>query len=159
MNMNKKFRFLKYLLIPVTLAIFYLLAYYGIYLSILGYVFMFSVGWFWIIVGYGILIGIAYSISIGIPNLLRMLIIYFYGFSWFIIIIHALAGLVGLINVFSLLYSNPPLIEPGSVFFLKGMWNQAPLKTLFVGLPFVFIFLGTVGSTIILPFAIKDIDD
>jgi hypothetical protein len=38
---------------------------------------------------------------------------------------------------------------------LKGMWNEAPFKTIFLALPFTGLILSLIWSTIIAPISMK----
>lgn len=147
---------MKYILTPITMFLWYLTTYYGLYLVILGMVSIVSLSWFWLIIGYLFLIGILFTISNVIPGLLRLLILKIYGINWFSCIVHSLAGAIGA-GFFVL---NLPLcvlvsLEGDEVFFLTGMWEMAPFKTLLFAFPFAGIIISLLWSTIISPIYIK----
>lgn len=147
---------MKYALTPLTMFLWYLTAYYGLYLAVLGMIFIFSLNWFWLIVGYLFLIGILFGISNAIPGLLRLLILKIYGINWFSCIVHSLAGAVGA----GFFIANLPLcvlvsVKGDEVFFLTGMWKIAPVKTAFLAFPFVGLVISLLWSTIIFPVYIK----
>jgi hypothetical protein len=151
--MDKK---MKYVLIPLTMFLWYLTTYYGLYLAVLGMVFIISLNWFWLIMGYLFLIGILFGISSAIPGLLRLLILKIYGINWFSCIVHSLAGAVGA----GFFIVNLPLcvlvsVEGDEVFFLTGMWEMAPFKTVFFAFPFAGIIISLLWSTIVAPIYIK----
>ena len=148
---------MKYILIPLTMFLWYLTTYYGLYIAVVGMAFMFSLSWLWLIIGYTFLIGIVFGISNGIPGLLRFLILKVYGINWFSCIVHSLAGLVGVVQVIRFFSANPPELVIGneSFFFLTGMWEVAPFKTVFLAFPFVGLVISLLWSTIIAPLYIK----
>lgn len=147
---------MKYVLTPLTMFLWYLTAYYGLYLAVIAITFMFSLGWLWLIIGYLFLVGIIFGISNSIPGLLRFLILRIYGINWFSCIAHSLAGAVGV----GFFIVNLPLCvlvraEGDEVFFLTGMWEIAPVKTAFLAFPFVGLVISLLWSTIIFPVYIK----
>jgi len=148
---------MKYLLLPATIFIWYLTTYYGIYFAIVLMSFMFSLSWIWLIIGFTFMIGIIFSLTNGIPGLLRVLILKLYGLNWFSVITHSIAGLIGVISIFYFFYSNPPELVSGneSVFMLKGMWSEAPIKTIILAFPFAGLILSLIWSTIIAPISMK----
>ena len=151
--MDKK---MKYVLIPLTMFLWYLTTYYGLYLALLGMVFIVSLNWFWLIMGYLFLIGILFGISNAIPGLLRLLILKIYGINWFSCIVHSLAGAVGAgFFIVSLPLCVLVSVEGDEVFFLTGMWEMAPFKTVFFAFPFAGIIISLLWSTIVVPIYIK----
>ncbi len=148
---------LKYILIPLTMLLWYLTTYYGIYAAVIGIAFVFSLSWFWLIIGYTFLIGVVYGISNGIPSLLRLLILKVYGINWFSCIVHSISGVVGLVQILRFYNANPPELVIGdeSFFFLKGMWKVAPFKTILLTMPFLGLVISIIWSNIIAPIYIK----
>jgi hypothetical protein len=137
--------------------LWYLTTYYGLYIAVIGMAFVFSLSWLWLIIGYSFLIGAVFGISIGIPSLLRFLILKTYGINWFSCILHSLAGVVGIAQIIRFYIASPPELVIGneSFFILTGMWELAPFKTLFLVLPFFGLVISLFWSTIILPIYIK----
>ena len=148
---------MKYLLTPITMLVWYLTTYYGIYFAIVLITFMFSLSWLWLIIGFTLIIGIIFALTNSIPGLLRVMILKLYGLNWFTVISHSIAGLVGVVSIFYFFNSNPPELVSGneSVFMLKGMWNEAPFKTIFLAFPFTGLILSLIWSTIITPISMK----
>lgn len=147
---------MKYVLTPITMYLWYLTTYYGLYLIVLGMVFIVSLRWFWLIIGYLLLIGILFGASNAIPGLLRLLILKSYGINWFSCIVHSLAGAVGAgFFILSLPLCVLVSVEGDEVFFLTGIWEMAPLKTFLVPFPFAGIIISLLWSTIIFPIYIK----
>ena len=148
---------MKYILIPLTMFVWYLTTYYGLYLAVIGMVFMFSLSWLWLIMGYLILVGIIFGISNGIPGLLRLLILRVYGMNWFSCVVHSLAGVFGVFQVINLFSTNPPQLVIGdeSLFILTGMWKIAPVKTVFLASPCAGLVISLLWSTTIAPIYIK----
>lgn len=148
---------MKYILILLTMFLWYLTTYYGIYIAVIGMAFIFSLSWLWLIFGYLFLIGTVFGISNGIPGLLRLLILKIYGINWFCCIAHSLAGVVGLVQIIRLFNASPPELVVGgeSFFILTGMWKIAPFKTIFLAMPFLGLVISIVWSNIIAPVYIK----
>ena len=148
---------MKYVLTPLTMFLWYLTTYYGLYFAVIGMAFMFSLSWLWLIMGYLLLVGIIFGISNGIPGLLRFLILKIYGINWFSCIVHSLAGVIGIVQVIRFFSTNPPELVIGdeSLFILTGMWQIAPVKTVFLAFPFVGLVMSLLWSTIIVPIYIK----
>lgn len=148
---------MKYVWTPITMFLWFLTTYYGIYLAVLGMAFMFSLSWIWVMAGYPFLVGAIFGISNGIPSLLRFFILMLYRMSWFSCIVHSLAGVIGVFQIVGFYSSNPPELVIGgdSSFILAGMWAIAPVKTVFLAFPFVGIVISLLWSTIIAPIYIK----
>ena len=148
---------MRYVLIPFTMFFWFLTAYYGVYCSVIGMAFMFSLSWIWLIFGYTFLIGAAFGIVNGMPSLLRLLILKFYGVNWFTCIAHSLSGALGIILITLFFWANPPQLVMGSEspFILVGMWNVAPIKTIFLAPAFLGIVITLPWSTVIAPILVK----
>jgi hypothetical protein len=148
---------MKYVLTPLTMFLWYLTAYYGLYYAVIGMAYMFSLSWFWLIMGGIFLVGIIFGITNAIPSLLRLLILKIYGINWFSCIIHSLAGIIGILQVVRFFSTNLPQLVIGdkSLFILAGMWEIAPFKTIFLAFPFVGLTLSLLWSTIVAPIYIK----
>lgn len=139
------------------MSLWYLTTYYGVYISVNGMAFVFSLSWLWLIMGYPFLIGAVFGISNGIPSLLRILILKAYGVNWVSCILHSLAGVIGVVQIIRFYIATPPEVVIGneSFFFLKGMWEVAPFKTIFLAFPFLGLVISLLWSTIIAPVYIK----
>ena len=153
-SLDKK---MKYVLTPLTVFLWYLTAYYGLYIAVIGMAFVFSLSWLWLIMGYIFLIGAVFGISNGIPGLLRFLILKVYGINWFSCIVHSFAGVVGVVRIIRFFSASSPELVIGdkSFFILTGMWEVAPFKTVFLAFPFVGLVISLLWSTIIAPVYIK----
>ncbi len=148
---------MKYLLTPVTMLLWYLTAYYAIYFTPIAMIFVFSLSWIWLIIGYLFIIGIISAIFGSIPGLLLFFILKLYGINWFSCIAHSLAGLIGCVHIISLFIANPPELVSGSeaIFFLTGMWETAPVKTIFLTPLFGGLTITVLWVTIVSPVIIK----
>ena len=145
---------MKFLLTPVTVLLWYLTAYFGLYFAFIAMAFMFKLSWLWIIIGYTFLSGLILGITNVLPTFLRFYILKFYNFNWFSIIIHSVAGAIGTFELISFFISNPPVIVDGT-FFLTSMWDIAPVKTIFLAFPSFGLALSLIWSTVIAPIYIK----
>ncbi len=148
---------MRYVLIPLTMFFWFLTAYYGVYLAVIGMSFMFSLSWIWLLLGYPIIIGAVFGIAVGIPSLLRLFILKLYGANWFVCITHSFSGALGIILIGHFFIANPPQLVIGSesYFILIGMWKTAPLKTIFLTPAFFGIILALPWSTVIAPVYLK----
>lgn len=148
---------MRFLLTPITMMIWYILCYLGLHYGMVLMLWMFSLSWIWLILGYTILIGIISTIVSSLPALINLLILRFYKLTWFSIITHSLAGLLGILSFYYLMYQNPPEMVSGteSTPILKALWNYSWLKTIFLMFPFIGLQLGLIYQGIISPITIK----
>ncbi len=148
---------MKYLLTPLTAILWYLTAYYGFYYGIILIVWMFNLSWIWIILGYPFLIGFIFGLTNGIPSFLRFLILRLYGINWFSVIVHSVAGLIGIIMIFIFFKDNPIEYVSGkkSESLLRGMWSSSPLKTIILFIPFIGLILSLIYSSTLAPILLK----
>ena len=144
---------MKYLLLPFTILIIFLLSYYGIYLAVIGIAFVFSLGLFLIIIGHLFLLTIIGFIFLGIPNLLNILLVLLYGSNRLSFILHSLAGLMGVICIFALFIYNPPTVTNGidTSFIIIGMWQVSPVKTIILVPIFGGAILSLIWTTVVTP--------
>jgi len=151
---------MKYVLTPLTMFLWYLTAYYGLYLAVIGMAYMFSLGWFWLIMGwlfFGTFFMFLIMNTFLILNYIPFKILTIYGINWFSCIVHSLAGVIGVVQIIRFFNANPPELVIGdeSVFILTGMWGIAPVKTAFLAFPFVGLAISLLWSTTICPVYIK----
>jgi hypothetical protein len=140
---------MRYLLTPITMFIWFLLIYLEVYYGMVLMLWMFSLSWIWLILGYTFLIGLIAILVTLLPWLINELILNFYRWNWFSIIIHSITGLLGIVYTYYLIYQNPPQMLSGNVStpILKALWNQSWPKTIlfmipFIGLQFALIYNG-----------------
>jgi len=148
---------MKYLLIPITMILWYLTAYYGFYYGIILMIWMFNLSWLWIILGYPFLIGLIFGLTNGIPSVLRILVLRLYGTNWFSVIVHSIAGLIGIIMIFTFFKNNPIEYVSGdkTESLLSGMWDSSPIKTIVLFIPFIGLIISLLFSTILAPILLK----
>jgi hypothetical protein len=148
---------MKYLLIPITMILWYLTAYYGFYYGIILMIWMFNLSWIWIILGYPFLIGLIFGLTNGIPSVLRILVLRLYGTNWFSVIVHSIAGLIGIIMIFTFFKNNPIEYVSGdkTESLLSGMWDSSPIKTIVLFIPFIGLIISLLYSTILAPILLK----
>jgi len=137
--------------------IWFYLSYLGLYYGMVLMFWMFSLSWFWLIIGYIFLIGIISSLVVSLPTLLNGLILQFYRLTWFSIITHSIAGLLGIAYFYYMIYQNPPDVVSGNETMptLKGLWNQSWLKTILLMFPFIGLQLGVIYQGIFGPITAK----
>lgn len=148
---------MKFLLTPFTMIIWFLLTYLGVYYGMVLMLWMFSLGWIWLILGYTFLIGIISVLVNSLPALLNYLIIKFYKLTWFSIITHSMAGLLGIVYFYYLMYHNPPEVFSGtkSTPILKALWADSWLKTIMLMFPFIGLQFGLIFQGIFSPILMK----
>lgn len=147
---------MKNLLIPFTAVAWYFVTYltlFGVFVSL---PFMFSIGWFWLIILYSILIGIVslfYSFAAGAS----ISILSLYKLSWVSCIIHSLIGLLAVIRFFIFYLENPAtqVIKGVETELLSFMWSESPLKTIMLLPVFLIIFIGIIYVMVINPVSTK----
>ncbi|MFH6971825.1 hypothetical protein [Flavobacterium petrolei] len=148
---------MKYLLIPLTVILWILTSYYGFYYGIVLIAWMFNLSWIWIILGYPFLIGLIFGLANGIPSLLRFLILRIFGLNWLSVIVHSIAGLIGMIMIFIFFKDNPIEYVSGetSESLLSGMWRSSPLKTIILFIPCLGLIISIMYSSTLAPILLK----
>ncbi|APY06838.1 hypothetical protein BWZ20_00350 [Winogradskyella sp. J14-2] len=118
---------------------------------------MFSLSWIWLILGYTFLIGLISFLVNSLPAIINILILKFYRLNWFSIVVHSIAGLLGIAYFYYLIYQNPPEMVSGneSTPILKALWNQSWLKTILLMFPFLGLQLGIIYQGIFSPISMK----
>ncbi len=155
--MNKLKNTLKYLLLPITLLLFYIISFYGVFFSILLMIWIFSLSWIWIILFSTFLFGIVYSLTNQIPTIFKLIVLKFYGVSWFIVIVHTISGILGLMEIGYRFYNNGLFldIDDNSIFIFEAMWQESPFKLMFLAIPFIGILLSLIWSIVFAPIQFK----
>ena len=148
---------MRYLLTPITMFIWFLLTYFCVYYGMVLMLWMFSLSWIWLILGYTFLIGLISLLVNTLPAIINILILKFYQLNWFSIVFHSIAGLLGIIYFYYLIYQNPLEMVSGneSTPILKALWNQSWLKTILLMFPFLGLQLGIIYQGIFSPISMK----
>lgn len=146
---------MKYLLTPVTMLIWFLLTYSGVYYGTLLMIWMFTLSWVWLLFGYTILIGAISWLVGSLPAFINFLILRFYGINWFSVTIHSVSGLMGLVYIYTFLYQNPIEMSNDSTPILKALWQESWLKTVLLMFPFIGLQLGIIYQAIFAPILMK----
>jgi hypothetical protein len=156
--MKIRTNFLKYLLLPISMFLWYVLVFYSIFFSFYLMIWMLELSWIWIIIGSTFLLGIIGSISHSIPSLLRYLILKFYGLNWIIVILHTLAGALALFETFYSIFNKTYFISKTSDVSLPIMtilWKEYPIKVIVLGFPFLSLLIMFLYSVLITPILFK----
>ncbi len=148
---------MRYLLTPITMFIWFLITYLGVYYGMVFMLWMFSLSCIWLILGYTFLIGLISLLVNSLPAIINILIMKFYRLNWFSIITHSIAGLLGIVYFYYLIYQNPPEMIDGneSTPVLMALWNQSWLKTVLLMIPFMGLQLGLIYQGIFSPIKMK----
>lgn len=123
---------LKYLLVPVTMLLWYMITYYSLLLGLKLMFWMFTLSWTWLFIVYFFLIGIVFGLVGEIPAIINHLILKIYNSNWLVIILHTIAGALGVYAFYYMLNMNPPTMENGveSLSLMEGLWKESKLKTI-----------------------------
>lgn len=136
---------------PFTLIIFFNLTYLGLYFGMVFMLYMFTLNWFWLFVGYPFLIGLISGLVIILPSGINYLIYKLYNLNWFSVITHIIAGILGVIYYYYYLKLNPPTFVNGnqSANILKVLWEYSWLKTILLFPIFIGIQLSVINIVFI----------
>ena len=148
---------MRYLLTPITMFIWFLLTYLCVYYGMVLMLWMFSLSWIWLILGYTFLIGLISFLVNSLPAIINILILKFYRLNWFSIVTHSIAGLLGIVFFYYIIYQNPPEMVSGneSTPILKALWNQSWLKTILLMFPFIGLQFGIIYQGVFSPITMK----
>ena len=144
-------KYFKFLLLPITLMLFYCLTYYGIYFSLLGFVFLYSLSWIWLILGFSLIFKLLTIVISEIPALIRILIFKIYNYNKVIVILHTITGFIGLLAILYFFYLNPIESSHENSGFLKSIWNESPFKTIVIGIAYLAFIISFLISSLVLP--------
>ncbi len=148
---------MKHILTPFTLLIWFAITCYSIYYSAILMIWIFTLGWFWLIFGYTFLIGLISFLINSSPSIINYIILKLYKLNWFSIITHSIVGFIGIIYSYVFIIENPPEIINGSQEsnFLNYLWNESWIKTILLLFPFLGIQFGVFHQFVIAPFVLK----
>jgi hypothetical protein len=148
---------MRHLLSPITFVIWFLLTYYAVYFGMVLMIWMFSLDWIWLILGYSMLLGLISMLVNVLPILINNLILKFYKFSWFSVIAHSVAGLLAIIAFYYVIYQTPPEMVTGdrNISILKAFWEDSWLKTILLFIPFVTLQFMLIFQGVFNPIMIK----
>ena len=144
---------LKFLLIPVTVALWVGVFYYGIiYLFVLT-TYIFALDWITLVVVDTFFYGIVFAVAFTIPALVRLLLFKVYNENWFARILHSLAGLYAIVMAIMNYFLKLPKIYVADkgYFIVLGWWKIAPFKTVFVSIPAFVIAIWFIWAGLIIP--------
>lgn len=112
---------MKYFLLPVTLIGWALISYFALLAVYVGIMMIAQLSWIWIILGFSFLIGIVYLVGVGIPNLIKILILKLYS-NRTTNILHAISGLLGIV-LFGFILFSPSNIENFNAIWVDNKWK------------------------------------
>jgi len=140
--MNKRF-----LLLPVSLVFWDVATYMCMYGVLLVIPYMFSIQWLALLVLSPIIAIVMFSFFSGLIQTLFIKILDFYGDKKWINILHALMGLIAVVNFTVLVFDNPVIAYDSTAegihlhALLSNMWEDSWLKTILtlhnIGLPII----------------------
>src|ERR1700754_1755065 len=88
---------MKYLLLPVTLTLWFFLIYFGLTFSLIGIAYIHSMSWMWFILVYVLVMGMLSLIANTLPLVVGVRIIErLYKLNWVAVILHTIVGGLGL---------------------------------------------------------------
>ena len=142
---------LRFLLIPVTTALWVVFFYYGfVFLFIFTRsIFYWETLWIITLFLYGIIFFVAYVI----PKFVRLLIFKVYSENWFARILHSLGGLYAIVTVIRLYFLRLPKIYVDDKYYfpLLGWWKIDSVKTVFLSIPALAIVGWLIWAGIVVP--------
>jgi hypothetical protein len=142
---------MKYLLLPFTLIVWFIVANFAIYLSIILAMYIFSFSWVWIILVGAFLYSILGGILIYIPNLVGDRIFKLFNNNRLILYLHAFFGIAGLYCGFL----EVKWIGVG----ISVFWEESWFKTIVIGLTCYSIIQTVIINIIFIPiFSKKNIN-
>ncbi len=112
---------MKYFLLPVTLIGWALISYFALLAVYVGIMMIAQLSWIWIILGFSFLIGIVYLVGVGIPNLIKILILKLYS-NRTTNILHAISGLLGIV-LFGFILFSPSNKENFNAIWVDNKWK------------------------------------
>jgi len=126
------------LILPFSALLWSFITATAIYYAFLAIGFIFSLSWFYLIIYSGLIVSIIgfgqIAFNFSVIGILKI-----YNFKWYACILHSLAGVIGVVANYELLitfFSTRPEFAQKSTFYLARMWNEAPIKTIFIA-PFL----------------------
>lgn len=145
---------LRIILLPVTIIVWFLLAYYTPYFALISTGKLIGLSWIALIFFGTLFFGFIYIIVLGLPNLIRIGISILLQKMHYVLILHGVAGIIGTITIILYFIQNPPMMSDGvtEVIFIRGMWEYAPLKTIVIMIEMIPIVLLMLYNSTIMPF-------
>lgn len=145
---------MKILATPLTSFLWYLTCYLGLYYGHVLIIWMFSLSLFWVIIGFAFLVGIISGLTAEIPSLLnQFILVKFYNRNKIAIVLHSIAGFIGIFLCYKLLYFDNPISMGGNSddSWIGIMWEISALKTFLVMIPYVALNLSLCFTSTISP--------
>lgn len=149
---------MRFLLIPLTLLVQHTVVYYSTYYLVVASLFLFSLSWFWIILGLGLITSIISFLFTLIPALIQGLFAWIYNGNKLVIGLHSMVSLLALISLVMLFYSNPITIVSGNeeISVFSGLWDESPIKFLVLAPTVIGMFLTQCYAFILVPLFIDE---
>ncbi|MCG2459809.1 hypothetical protein K8352_03540 [Flavobacteriaceae bacterium F89] len=148
---------MKFFLTPFTMIIWFLVSYLGVYLGLALVLWVFSLSGILLVIGYSFLIAGISALVLSLPALINFVILKLYNLSWFSIIFHSLAGILGVLCFYYSMHLSPLQLfsNNGSTSILQTLWQTSSFKTILLMLPFIGIHLCLIYTGIFNPIAMK----
>lgn len=130
-------KFMKYLLLPFTLIIWGFISYFAMWATFSGILIICQFSWLVLFFAFFILIGLVSLISFSLPALVKLLILKLYD-NRVINILHAIAGLLGIICFGFYIFSQP--IKD----LISAIWQIGKWKMIINAFPFLGLFAASI---------------
>jgi hypothetical protein len=139
---------MRYLLLPLTMLLWFIIPYYIIYTIPVIMSLLFPLSWIWIIIIH-FAIGVALKLYAHTQMAIGFQLGKLYRYKPIVAYLHIFAGLAGLFYMVGFHIFNPTFIvmDNNYEFFLKGFWEISRLKTVFIALLALSIFSAALWIT------------
>ncbi len=147
---------MRYLLLPFTLVLWFLVSYLSVYYGLFLTTWMFSLDWIWLLIVWTLFSGLFSLVVHGLPGLFQVGVIELYKRNFAIITLHSIVGFMGFLYFYFLIYNFPPALiaDNNAVPLLSGMWAKSWLKTLILVPSYVYLHLSLLYFTFAYPIAL-----
>ena len=149
---------MRYLLVPITLLLQHTIVYYSTYYLIVASLALFSLSWFWILLGFSLFAGLISFVFTTVPALLQMLFLSIYKGNKIVMGLHSIISLLALISLVMTFYQYPITIVSGDneIGVFSGLWKESPIKFLMLVPAIVGMFISQCNAFIFGPFTYTD---
>ena len=149
---------MRYLLVPITLLLQHTIVYYSTYYLIVASLALFSLSWFWILLGLGLFAGLISFVFTTVPALLQMLFLSIYKGNKIVMGLHSIISLLALISLVVTFYQYPITLVSGDkeIGVFSGLWNESPIKFLMLVPTIIGMFIAQCNAFIFGPFIYTD---
>lgn len=137
-------KFYRIALLPISLIIWYLLAFYSCKLTLNIFLIIFNLDIVLILLLFPFLISVV-ALFTNFPFLLKNLINKIFGLNYIVLIIHSIVGLIAILNNINFFYSITELIND----LIINTWYKSKFKTIVLFFPFIGLTMSILFNSVI----------